>query len=108
MAGVRKIIDQTEPVISAGKAEATHHFGDLMCSNALKIKCVGGDRPGERERVVYTESGLSILLHIIGNKAKRFGLSSRQLPGPLAIGGIGGAHGAPRTDGYGIVLCRCV
>src|SRR6266487_541340 len=104
---VGKIVDQTERIVAAGKAEAAHHFGDLMCNNTLKIKCSGGDWTGERERVSHTEGGAPIIPHIINNMAERFGLRSRQLPSSGAIGGIGGGHGTPRTDGDGIVLRRC-
>src|ERR1700730_12718679 len=80
-ASVGKIVDQTERIVSAGKADAAHHFGDLVCSNTLKIKCSWGDWTGERENVSHTEGGASIIRHIIGNMAKRFGLRPRQLSG---------------------------
>src|ERR1700758_5338603 len=71
--GVGKTVDQTEGVVSTGKADAAHHFSELVCGNTLKVKCAGGDGAGERERISRPEGGASIVMHVIGNNAKRFG-----------------------------------
>src|ERR1700687_3546563 len=76
--GVGKTVDQAERIVSAGKAHAAHHFGDLMGSNALKIKCSRGDWTGERERVSDTEGGASIIIRVIGNMGEHLGLRARQ------------------------------
>src|SRR5215471_11766822 len=89
---VGKTVDQAKRIVSAGKAEAAHHFGDLMGANALKIKCSRCDWTGERERISDTEGGASIIFRVIGNMAERLGLRARQLPGPGAISGIGRGH----------------
>src|SRR5258705_5784122 len=90
--GIGKTVDQAERIVSAGKAQASHHFGDLMGSNALKIKCSRGDWTGERESVSDTEGGASIIFRVIGYMAERLGFRARQLPGPGAIRGIGRGH----------------
>ena len=61
------------------------HFSDLMCCDALKIICSRGDLTGESEGIFRAERGASVIGHIIRNKAKRFGLRSRQpqVPTPL-------------------------
>ena len=79
-----------------------------MCCDALKIIRSRDDLTGKSEGISRAERGASIIGHIIRNKAKRFGLRSRQPPGSDPAGGISGGHGPPRADRDLIVLRRCV
>jgi hypothetical protein len=79
-----------------------------MCCDAFKIKRSGDDLAGKSVRLSRAEGGASIIGHIIRDKAKGFGLRSRQKPGSGTVGRIGGGHRPPGADGDLIVLRPCV